>query len=142
MRATELTSEADRRYAERMDNRRSRFYDYSGERRTREEHRRSHTSEYYAYVNARNRCIDPRHKQYADYGGRGIRFRFNSFGEFFHELGLKPSPEHMLDRIDNDGHYEVGNVRWVTPSISIRNRRPPSEWKNKTRTSATIGLLN
>jgi hypothetical protein len=37
--------------------------------------------------------------------------------------GLRPSPVHSLDRIDNDGHYEKGNIRWSTKSAQMRNRR-------------------
>jgi len=78
--------------------------------------------EYTAYDDAKRRCRKPTHKSWKDYGGRGIEFRFTSFPQFFAELG--PRPEGMsLDRKDNDGHYEPGNVRWATWSEQRRNQR-------------------
>lgn len=64
------------------------------------------------------RCINKHHSSWKHYGGRGIEFRFSSFAEFFAELGPRPKGL-TLDRIDNDGHYEVGNVRWVTRTKSL-----------------------
>jgi hypothetical protein len=61
-----------------------------------------------AFYHARQRCNDPKNESYHNYGGRGIKFRFKSFGDFIVALqtpenpsGLKPS-----HRINNDGHYE------------------------------------
>ena len=82
------------------------------------------TPEHMAYRNAKSRCQNPRNTRYADWGGRGIKFRFPDFAKFFAELGLKPSAEHSLDRINNNGHYEVGNVRWATRQEQRANTRP------------------
>jgi hypothetical protein len=84
------------------------------------------TPEYRSYVGARRRCTNRNDSQYSNYGGRGIEVRFASFAEFYVELGAKPEPKHLysVDRIDNDGHYEKGNVRWATRSQQMRNRRP------------------
>jgi hypothetical protein len=81
------------------------------------------TPEHQAYLDARCRCFNPNHKEWEYYGGRGIEFRFASFEEFFKEIGMRPSPTHKLDRENVDGHYEKGNVRWVTPSVSSINTR-------------------
>lgn len=86
-------------------------------------HGMRYTSEYNAYYNARRRCANPKAEDWKNYGGRGIEFRFKSFLEFFAELGSKPSPKHTIDRVNNNGHYEPGNVRWTTRSNQIRNRR-------------------
>jgi hypothetical protein len=79
--------------------------------------------EFSVYTNAKTRCTNPRHIFYKNYGGRGIEFRFSSFQEFIEEVGPRPGPELTLDRIDNDGHYERGNVRWATWTEQAGNRR-------------------
>jgi hypothetical protein len=76
------------------------------------------------YCTAKTRCNNPRCKDYPDYGGRGIEFRFVSFEEFFEHIGKRPSPKHTLDRIEVDGHYEKGNVCWATRKQQRANQRP------------------
>lgn len=82
------------------------------------------TPEGRAWRNARQRCTNPNFPQYSDYGGRGIEFRFTAFKQFFAEIGPRPTPAHTLDRKDNDGHYEPGNVRWATRKEQRVNERP------------------
>ena len=86
-------------------------------------HGKCRTVEYEAYCHAKARCENKKTCNYDNYGGRGIKFKFTSFQEFWNELGLRPSSRHSLDRIDNDGHYEPGNVRWATTSEQAWNRR-------------------
>lgn len=81
------------------------------------------TGEYNAYRGALSRCQNPRHRAFKNYGGRGIEFRFASFEAFLAELGPRPDRTYSLDRIDNDGHYEAGNVRRATMAQQVRNRR-------------------
>ena len=76
--------------------------------------------EYRAYHAAKTRCNTATHKMAYRYSGR-VEFRFNSFEEFYEHLGPRPDG-HELDRIDNDGHYEVGNVQWVTREQNLGNR--------------------
>ncbi len=80
--------------------------------------------EYSSYKNAKARCNNPKHDKYAYYGGRGILFKFTSFEDWFSELGPRPSPDHQQDRIDTNGHYEKGNMKWSTRSEQMLNRRP------------------
>jgi len=80
------------------------------------------TPEYQAYAGAKHRCTNPNNKEFPHYGGRGIRFRFTSFEQFFATLGPRPR-EMSLDRINNNGNYEPGNVRWASSSQQQRNRR-------------------
>ena len=89
--------------------------------------RQGHKSPVYrTYIRAKDRCTNPNTQNYQNYGGRGIEFRFNSFEEFFAELGPKPEPKELysIDRINNEGHYEVGNVRWSTQEMQQSNKRP------------------
>jgi hypothetical protein len=79
------------------------------------------TAEYTAYRSAKNRCANKNHKHYSRYGGRGIKFCFDSFQDFFAYVGRRPSGKHSLDRINNSGNYEKGNLRWATRSMQSRN---------------------
>ena len=69
------------------------------------------------------RCNNPNRRDYKDYGARGIAVcaRWRDFGAFLLDVGLKPEG-YTLGRIDNDGQYEPGNVRWETPRQQARNR--------------------
>jgi hypothetical protein len=99
-----------------------RSYNNNGTANWRFKHGKHGSSEYRAYHNARNRCNNPKMKNYFQYGGRGIKFLFASFEQFFAEIGECPTGM-VLDRKDNNGHYEPGNVHWVTRPVSMRNRR-------------------
>jgi hypothetical protein len=73
----------------------------------------------------RDRCRNPKHRAYKNYGGRGITVceRWNSFENFYADVGDRPSPKHSIDRIDNDLGYEPGNVRWADQKTQSRNSR-------------------
>lgn len=62
-------------------------------------------------------------KHYYGGRGRGIEFRFTNFKELIDDIGFRPSKNLTLDRIDTNGHYEVGNVRWTTNHSQQRNKR-------------------
>jgi hypothetical protein len=90
---------------------------------------RFNTPEYISYRNAKARCRDL-HNPY--HGGRGIKFLFVSFEQFYAELGPRPEGK-TLDRINNDGNYEPGNVRWATKSEQAKNRRGNVEAAQRAR---------
>ncbi len=82
--------------------------------------------EYRVWHGIKSRCLNPRNPGYKDYGGRGIRIHdawLEDFQAFFDHVGKRPTDKHKLDRIDNDGSYEPGNVRWVTHKENARNCR-------------------
>jgi len=85
-------------------------------------HGMSRTPEWDAYVHAQQRCNNPKNKDYKNYGGRGIKFLFTSFEQFFGELGKRPKGK-SLDRKNNEGNYEPGNVRWATKIQQANNKR-------------------
>ena len=108
-------------------------------------HGMSFTPEWNSFHAAKKRC-NPKFahvKNYADWSGRGIEFRFTSFEEFYAEVGPRPEPkfDHSLERIDNDGHYEKGNVRWATKKQQARNRRCDRCEKLLTRVKELQALL-
>jgi|TARA_R110002074_G_scaffold144049_6_gene291488 hypothetical protein len=79
--------------------------------------------EYQSYMMARNRSTNKGDPNYKPYGGKGIEFRFNTFASWWNELGKRPTPYHSVDRIDNEGHYEKGNVRWASKKEQAVNRQ-------------------
>lgn len=87
------------------------------------------TPEWQSYTNARQRCTNQNNADYEAYGGRGIKFLFTSVQQFFEELGPRPKGK-TLDRKDNNGNYEPGNVQWSTPKQQANNRRKSCR-KNK-----------
>lgn len=88
-------------------------------------HGMSRTKAYRVYRSMIARCHNPNVKCYPRYGGRGIRVcrRWReSFEAFLSDVGERPSQKHQLDRIDNGGHYEPGNVRWATLCQQAQNK--------------------
>jgi hypothetical protein len=89
-------------------------------------HGMSYTKVYKAWQSMRLRCHHPGSQGYGDYGGRGISVYEEwrkDFLAFYQHIGDPPSSRHSVDRINNDGNYEPGNVRWATPIEQRRNRR-------------------
>lgn len=72
------------------------------------------------------RCHNEKCKDYPNYGGRGIKvcqLWRDSFDAFFLMVGPRPNITDTLDRIDSNGNYEPGNVRWASREEQTRNQR-------------------
>jgi hypothetical protein len=80
------------------------------------------------------RCLNPNFAGYSNYGGRGIRVCpewHGSFEAFASHIGPRPTDKHSVDRINNEGHYEPGNVRWATAKEQANNRRNTPGYNQK-----------
>jgi hypothetical protein len=84
------------------------------------------SSTYNIWVGMCQRCYYEKSEAYELYGGRGIRIheRWRDFENFLADVGPRPSKDRSIDRIDTNGHYEPGNVRWATWAEQNKNRRP------------------
>ncbi len=90
----------------------------------REKHGMRWTPEYQSWLGMKQRCSNPKKREFQNYGGRGIRVCPEwtvSFSAFFTYVGNRPTIKHSLDRIDVNGDYEPGNVRWATQKEQIDN---------------------
>lgn len=97
----------------------------------------SKTTEYRTWRLIKYRCLNPRCKAYKNYGGRGIAIcedwlaEKDGFKNFLKCVGKKPNSSLTIDRINNDGNYEPGNVRWATRKEQRHNRRATKKYKTK-----------
>ena len=99
---------------------------------TKHKHGLSRSSIYSRYMNMIQRCTNENSRAWDNYGGRGIRNMFSSFEEYFEHVSSLEDylvDGFTLDRIDNDGNYEIGNLKWSTKREQSINRRVP---KNNT----------
>ena len=80
---------------------------------------------YWVWNAMRQRCTNPNHKEYKNYGSRGITVCeewMQGFEAFYRDMGDRPTDKHTLDRIDNNGNYEKSNCEWATQSVQNYNK--------------------
>lgn len=96
--------------------------------------------EYGSWQAMHARCKNPKHQNYERYQQLGITVceEWSTFDKFIADMGLKPSPEHTIDRIENTKGYYKENCRWATRNEQQRNRRDTTfvTYKGKTKSIA------
>ncbi|VVB51695.1 MazG nucleotide pyrophosphohydrolase domain protein [uncultured archaeon] len=90
-------------------------------------HGLSKLPEHLIWCGIKRRCYNPKSHSFPWYGGRGIGMSpvwREDFAAFFRDVGPRPSKQHSLDRINTNGNYELGNVRWATAVEQANNKGP------------------
>jgi len=105
--------------------------------------------EYRIWCHMLGRCANPRDHKYPSYGARGITVDaswLHDFPQFLADMGSRPSPQHSIERRNNDGPYSKDNCYWATPAQQSRNTRQNVflTWNNETHClidwAAIIGI--
>ena len=97
---------------------------------TQRTHGKCGSFEYRVWSQMKQRCLNPKQTAYSNYGGRGITIcdKWMIFENFIKDMGKAPDENHTIDRINNNGNYELDNCRWTTYLDQAHNKRYP---KNK-----------
>ena len=90
-------------------------------------HGLTQTSIYSRWAEMLQRCQNPQHKSYNNYGGRGIKvckrwLYKDGFSNFLSDMGMPPKNK-TLDRKNNEGDYKPSNCRWATRKEQRHNQR-------------------
>ena len=88
-------------------------------------HFQTNTVEFWVWERMRRRCTDHKSADYKNYGERGIKVceRWSDFQNFLSDMGMRPSPNHSIERKDNSKGYAPDNCEWATRQQQQRNKR-------------------
>lgn len=88
-------------------------------------HGKSRTRVHAIWLHMRNRCCNSRNAAFAYYGGRGIKVceRWDCFDNFLADMGVPPTDQHSIDRMNVNGDYCPENCRWATDAEQGWNKR-------------------
>lgn len=81
---------------------------------------------HHCFRDMKRRCNNLKCLGYKNYGGRGIKVKFENVNEFINYVigELKVDPRNLtIDRINNNGNYEPGNIRFVTQAENNKNKK-------------------
>jgi len=104
-----------------------------------EKHGLRSAPEYENWHNMKQRCLNPNTPMYGNYGERGITIVpswIESFSNFFKDMGKRPTPQHSIERIDNEQGYSPENCKWADKTEQIINCRP-----NRNNTTGFRGVV-
>jgi hypothetical protein len=104
------------------------------------------TRTYRIWQGMRQRCYNPNHLSYPDYGAKGVRIYWEwlgrgGFAAFLRDLGECPSDLHSLDRIDPEGSYDPWNCRWIEHAENCRRVRRVSHRHRKVKARGPDGRI-
>lgn len=107
-------------------------YNQKGENNNQYKHGMSKTPEYKSWDGAKQRCLNPKCKDYPRYGALGVTMCdswINSFINFYNDMGPKPTKKHTLERIEVQGNYKPDNCKWATVREQNNNQRKTKKYK-------------
>jgi hypothetical protein len=87
-----------------------------------EAYRGMETSEYKSWRAMKNRCYQPSHRKFKNYGDKGIKVceRWHDYNNFIADMGKKPTVNHTIGRLDHSKDYELTNCEWQTRTKQAR----------------------
>lgn len=88
-------------------------------------HGKSGTRVYIVWTNMIQRCTNPNHNEYKNYGARGITVcdSWRKFQNFYKDMGEPPTEDHTIERNDVNGSYEKTNCKWIPSAAQSMNTR-------------------